>query len=249
MGLADNALYDNRNGYRLVINHYGQYPPAHNGQTVKVQYQGKLFPSGNFFDSGVKESKLEELTPQALHYITSNVMGGTTATIYVPSSRGYGAEGSATLGVPPNSILIYNIFLEKVKRTALEQSRFVTDSTAIADYLDDNEISATYHPGGIWYTITEQGTGDYPNVYNSISCAYKLKLLSNAGTVLEEGNIQQSNLFFGLIDGFKVALPLFNEGTKAIFYVPSGLAYGTTGKGSVPAHANLIFEITLDTVH
>ena len=249
MGLADEALYDNVNGYRLVINHYGQYPPPHSGQIVKVHYEGKLFDNGTLFDFGTEESKLEDLTPQILQYVASNLMSKSDATIFVPSSRGYGEEGSAALGVPPNSILVYDVYLEEVKRTALEQSRFVTDSTLIADYLDTNQISATYHPGGIWYSITQQGTGDYPNVYNSITCDYKLRLLSDPGTNLQESTIQQSNIFFELIDGFKVALPLFNEGTKATFYVPSGLGYGASGSGSIPANANLIFDVTLTTVH
>ncbi len=246
MGKADEALYDNVNGYRLVISDYGQYPPPHNGQTVKVHYEGRLFPSGNFFDSDVKVSKLEDLTPQALRYIASNVLGGSTATIFVPSKFGYGAEGSAALGVPANSILMYDIYLAEVNRTALEQSRFVTDSTAIANYLEENTIDATYHPAGIWYTVTEQGTGPFPNPYTLLDFDYKLRLLSSTST-LQESNIARQPAM-GLVDGLKVGLPLLREGGKATFYIPSLLGYGTSATQSIPANSNLVFEISLTNI-
>lgn len=248
LGLDDEALYDNNYGMRFIVNQYGQLPPPHTGQTVKIIYNGRLFPSEALFDSGTKEGKLENLTPFAVAYAASNLMTGSYARIYVPSKYGYGEEGSQTLGVPPNSILIYDIYVEKTQRTTLEQSRFETDSTAIANYLDANEITATYHPSGIWYTITQQGTGKYPNPYKFITCQYDLKLLTNPGSSVEQGTLTQTNIF-GLIDGFKVALPLFNEGTKATFYIPSGLGYGTTGSTSIPANSNLIYDITLTTVH
>ncbi|HEX5168772.1 MAG TPA: FKBP-type peptidyl-prolyl cis-trans isomerase [Cyclobacteriaceae bacterium] len=248
LGVAEDVLYDNNYGFRFLVGQYGEYPPPHQGQKVTVHYIGRLFPSETVFDSGTKEGDLQEITPLVLGYSAQNLMTNSQARIYVPSKYGYGEEGNSTLGVPPNAILIYDVWVEKTERTALEQSRFETDSTSIANYLEANQISATYNPGGIWYTVTEPGTGDYPNVYNSITCQYSLKLLSNPGTNIETGTLTQTNIF-GLIDGFKVAMPLFNEGTKATFYIPSGLGYGPNGTSSVPANSNLIYDITLTTVH
>jgi FKBP-type peptidyl-prolyl cis-trans isomerase FkpA len=249
LGLADEALYDYQYGFRLVIGQYGENPPWHEGQTVKLYYEGRLFPSGTLFDSGVKEGDVEDFLPEAFRYIVPRIMGGTSLTMYVPSRYGYGEQGSAALGVPANTILVYDLYLEKVNRTALEESRFEADSTAIANYLETNQIAAAYHPGGIWYTITQTGSGAYPTIYNAITADYKLKLLSNPGNVLQDQTIQQTSLW-NLIDGFKVAMSMgeINVGTKATLYIPSGLAYGTNAQGSIPANANLIFEIDLKGV-
>lgn len=249
LGKADEALYDYQYGFRLLMGQYGANPPWHEGQTVKLHYRGTLFPSGTWFDEGTFEGKIEDLSPDAFKYIVQHIMGGTSLTMYVPSRYGYGEQGSATLGVPANTILVYDIYLEKVNRTALEESKFLTDSTTIANYLEANQISATYHPGGIWYTISQAGSGDYPTIYNAITADYKLKLLSDPGNVLQDQTIQQTAIW-GLIDGFKVAMSMgqINEGTKATLYVPSGLAYGTNAQGSIPANSNLIFEIDLKSV-
>jgi FKBP-type peptidyl-prolyl cis-trans isomerase FkpA len=247
IGRTSDALYDNQYGFRLLINDYGENPPPHNGQNVKIRYEGYLFPSGQFFDSGVKEGKLESITPALFPYIASKIMEGTATRVYVPSKQGYGTEGSSALGVPANAILVYDIELEKVERTTIEQSRFITDSTAIANYLEENQLTATYHPSGVWYSITEQGIGDYPIVYNAVTFDYELRNLTSPGTVIES-NTLENRAIFGLIDGFKVALPLINEGTVATFYIPSGLAYGSSASATIPAHSNLIFNITLESI-
>jgi FKBP-type peptidyl-prolyl cis-trans isomerase len=248
LGVDDNALYDNNYGFRFLVSQYGENPPPHEGQRVTVHYIGKLFPSEAIFDSGTKEGELQDITPFAIGYAAANLMVGSQARIFVPSKYGYGEEGSSTLGVPANAILIYDIWVEKAERTTLEQSRFETDSTAIANYLEDNQISTTYHPAGIWYTITQPGSGTTPHVYQFVTCEYNMKYLTNPTSSVQQGTLTQTNIF-GLIDGFKVALPLFNEGTKATFYIPSGLGYGPNGNQSIPGNTNLIYDITLNTVH
>jgi FKBP-type peptidyl-prolyl cis-trans isomerase len=63
-----------------------------------------------------------------------------------------------------------------------------------------------------------------------------------------ESNTLENTAIFGLIDGFKVTLPLINEGTVATFYIPSGLAYGSNATTAIPANSNLIFNITLKSI-
>jgi FKBP-type peptidyl-prolyl cis-trans isomerase len=48
----------------------------------------------------------------------------------------------------------------------------------------------------------------------------------------------------GMIPGFIEALDMMTDGEKAIFFLPSNLAYGEKGAGGViPPNATLIFEI------
>lgn len=50
-----------------------------------------------------------------------------------------------------------------------------------------------------------------------------------------------------VIRGWKIGLPLMNQGAKYRFYVPYYLGYGERemGNGEIPAYSNLIFEIEL----
>jgi FKBP-type peptidyl-prolyl cis-trans isomerase FkpA/FKBP-type peptidyl-prolyl cis-trans isomerase FklB len=49
-----------------------------------------------------------------------------------------------------------------------------------------------------------------------------------------------------LIQGWQIGFTLLNKGSKATLYVPSSLGYGPNGyPPSIPANANLVFEIEL----
>lgn len=243
-GTLDYILYDNSSGIRFVIHQFGDNPPAHTGQIISASFTGRLFSDGTIFDIGTINTQIENVAGEGLQYCLSSMMAGTSATLYIPSYLGFGQTGTSS--VPPNSILIYEVYISDVTKTSTEQSQFTSDTVALRSHINDNMIDATLHESGVWYSIEEQGTGGNPHVYSIVSIDYKLTLLSN-GTVIDQGTDFQTSVF-GVIDGLKVGLPLLNEGGKATFYIPSGLGYGKDGASSIPANSNLVFEITLKSV-
>jgi len=48
-----------------------------------------------------------------------------------------------------------------------------------------------------------------------------------------------------LIKGFNEAIPLMHIGDRAVFILPSNIAYGEKGTGPIPPNSTLIFDITL----
>lgn len=246
LGIQDEVLYDNVNGLRIHVHEYGEKAPPQNGQTVTVNFAGRLFSDGTTFTSGTVTDKIEALGPFGFRNTVKNIMTGSNVTVYVPSSSGFGESG--TTGVPPGSILIYDIYLSNTQKTASQLAQFKTDSTAIANYIEDNQLPLVYTTGEIWINEEESGIGVYPTPYDIVTFDYKLSLLSNPGTVFEEGTLSEVSVF-GLIDGFKIALPLLGEGAKARIIIPSLLGYGATGASGVPSNSNLIYEITLTKVH
>lgn len=244
---ATNYVLTDASGVQIVIHNFGTAgPPPHPGQTIQATYTGKLLSDGSTFDFNFLDGKIEDVKPVGLAYGILDIMNGTSATIYVPSSYGYGSGGTAT--VPANSILVYDIVLEDVTRTASETQQFTTDTTAIVNYLADS-IPATKNEAGIWYRETTAGTGISPVVYDNVKFQYKVSTLASNGTktFIEQGTIQDQSPFT-LIDGLKVGLPLMSEGGKATFYIPSGLGYRTVAQGNIPANSNLVFEIELQEV-
>jgi FKBP-type peptidyl-prolyl cis-trans isomerase len=247
LGLSDNVLYDNNNGLRFVIHHYGQGAPPHLGQNVKVtNVTGRLFSDGSAFTTEGINTKLDNVIPEGLRYSLGALLEGTSATVYMPSKYGYGKNGAT--GVPSNSILVYDIFLEDVTRTTTEQQQFQTDTAAIHNYLSTEGVAdAIQHPSGIWYTVSGLGSGQSPTPYGNANFDYKLKLLTQSSSIIQSSTLSNQNIF-GLIDGLKIGLPLIEVGNKATFYIPSGLAYGTGSTSTIPANSNLIFEITLTAI-
>jgi FKBP-type peptidyl-prolyl cis-trans isomerase len=246
-GITNNIWYDNSHGIRFVISNYGEGPPPHSGQKVKVTYTGALL-DGTIFSSGELNQILDDIEPDGLMYTLGALLEGTTATIYLPSQYAFGKTG--TTGVPPNTVVAYQVFLEKIERTTAQQDQFVKDTTAISNFIENSEIqNAIKHPSGIWYKVTQDpgASSDSPTPYNAVTFNYKLKLLSDTTSVVDQGTVTNTSIF-GLIDGMKIGLPRMHVGSSARFYIPSGLGYGSTGKPPIPSNANLLFEITLTAI-
>ena len=101
---------------------------------------------------------------------------------------------------------------------------------------------------GLQYKIVTQGNGPKPTATSKVTVKYKGTLLD--GTVFDSTEKQGGEpISFGLnqvIRGWTEGLQLMPTGSKYIFYIPSGLAYGDQGAGGViPGGATLIFEIEL----
>lgn len=118
-----------------------------------------------------------------------------------------------------------------------------TDQKIIEEYLDNNNIVAQETGSGLHYQIIDEGYGVRPNVNSVVSVKYKGYFTS--GQVFDEA---KSAVTFGLrnlILGWQEGIPLVQKGGKIKLFVPSHLAYGSTGSGSVPPNTVLIFEIEL----
>lgn len=121
--------------------------------------------------------------------------------------------------------------------------RVAVDDQLILDYLSANNITATKHESGLYYTIEEEGSGSHPTASSIVSVDYKGYLLD--GTVFEENTINGYSLS-NFITGWKIGIPLLKKDGSGTFYIPSYYAYGSTSTGSIPSNSVLIFEIALN---
>ena len=120
------------------------------------------------------------------------------------------------------------------------------DVATIDKYLTDNNITAQTDPSGLRYVVTTAGPagGVKPIISSTITVKYVGKLMST-GVVFDQRTTAISFPLSGLIDGWVIGFQLLTKGSKATLYVPSGLGYKTSGSGSIPPNANLIFEVEL----
>lgn len=102
---------------------------------------------------------------------------------------------------------------------------------------------------GLYYNVTEEGSGNKPNKGDVVSVHYTGMLLD--GTVFDSSHQRNKPIEFPVgtgqvIKGWDEGLLLFTEGTKARLVIPSDLAYGSHGAGGViPPNATLIFDVEL----
>ena len=118
------------------------------------------------------------------------------------------------------------------------------DTTAIGSYLRSHNLSALTDVSGVRFIIDSLASGFPPKANSTVSFKYKGQLFS--GTVFDQGST--NGVVSSFIGGFQVGLSLLPKGSKGRLFIPSGYGYGPTGSGSIPANANLIFEIELTDV-
>lgn len=96
---------------------------------------------------------------------------------------------------------------------------------------------------GLQYQVTKDGTGPSPGATDSVTVNYKGTLID--GTEFDSGKGISFPLN-GVIKGWTEGLQLMKIGGSTRFFIPSGLAYGTTGSGAkIGPNATLIFNIDL----
>jgi peptidyl-prolyl cis-trans isomerase A (cyclophilin A) len=143
-----------------------------------------------------------------------------------------------------------------------EAQKVVKDKAA---YFAATKAKATTTASGLKYVITQKGTG--------VKGAEGSTIYFHYAGYFEDGNLFDSSMpnvekaygkynanrdaqggykafpftvgkKDGMIPGFIEALDIMTDGDKAIFFLPSNLAYGEAGAGGViPPNATLIFEI------
>lgn len=137
------------------------------------------------------------------------------------------------------------------------------DEEIIKKYIEENNLDAQRTESGLYYVITEEGTGEKPEAGDTVKVDYTGMLLD--GSIFDTSNeaLAKENDIYSeqrpayaplefpvgqgrVIPGWDEGLQLLTEGAKATFIIPSGLAYGARGAGAgIPPNSVLLFEVQL----
>ncbi len=134
--------------------------------------------------------------------------------------------------------------------TACDKTSVDTDAQAkidqgiIEDYLSEHNLTAESTASGLYYIIDNPGSGTQPTINSEVTVRYTGKFLS--GTVFDSGTA--SFPLSNVIKGWQEGIPLYKTGGTGTLIVPSGLAYGPNGSGSIPGNTVLLFDIYLISV-
>lgn len=120
-----------------------------------------------------------------------------------------------------------------------------SEATAISSYAATNSINGTFHSSGLYYEITNTGSGATPTASSKVYVTYTGKLTN--GTIFDQQTVAANTgwTLGGLIPAWQIGLSLIQKGGSIKLVVPSAMAYGCTGAGTIPANAILFFDITL----
>lgn len=129
----------------------------------------------------------------------------------------------------------------------INQELVAQQDSFLHQFVRENESGFSKHSSGFFYKKT-QITGSLKPKEKDI-CTFKYVLSLIDGTKIEKSEksitIGRKEIPVGLEEG----LLLLSEGEKAIFYLPSSLAFGMKGyQQSVPPYTPVIYEVELTKI-
>ena len=148
---------------------------------------------------------------------------------------------------------------QMAKQKAEAAKQVLKDEKLLKAYFTKNKLNPVKTASGMYYTIKEEGSGENAVPGDSVSMNYTGTLLdgtkfdSNEDTAFHHVQPFQFVLGRGMvIKGWDEGVALLKKGSKATFYIPSGMAYGAQarpGSGAnpkgIPANSILVFDVQL----
>lgn len=138
------------------------------------------------------------------------------------------------------SFLLLSLLITSCKKDANQPE---VDHGIIEAYVLDNNLDGQFTSSGLYYVIIEEGNSDHPDINSTVNVDYKGYKLN--GVVFDEND----NLTYGLsgfIQGWVEGLQLIGEDGKIKLIIPSDLAYGSSGSGSIGSNEVIAFDVTLN---
>ena len=128
------------------------------------------------------------------------------------------------------------------KKKAQKQAE--KDHEIILQYIEENNLTATSTESGLYIVIDNIGTGVDCNSASTVTVAYTGYFTN--GIIFDQSSAAGVTFSLdGVIPGWKEGIPYFNEGGSGKLLIPSALAYGPDGNGSIPPNSVLIFDVEL----
>lgn len=113
---------------------------------------------------------------------------------------------------------------------------------SIEDYITENNLVTQTTASGLNYIIHEQGTAPNPTLDSNVTINYDGYFLGG-GTF--DANDDITFELRRLIAGWQEGIQLIGTGGRITLLIPSNLAYGSRGSGSIPGNTDIGFDIDL----
>lgn len=134
------------------------------------------------------------------------------------------------------------------RQSVEEANRYLVqkDRERIENYIERRGLDMQMSSSGLWYMITDTGSGDTIRENDRVSLRYNCNLLdgsevySSAERGLMEVFMGRTAIEAGLDEGLR----LLRGGGEAVFIIPSYLGHGLLGDGEkIPPRSVLVYRI------
>ncbi|MDP5293777.1 FKBP-type peptidyl-prolyl cis-trans isomerase [Oceanimonas sp. CHS3-5] len=160
---------------------------------------------------------------------------------------GFTTDGKMTDEEVQQALMAYDTHINELIEAKTKEEAAATLKEG-EDFLKENaqREGVQVTESGLQYEVLSAGEGDKPAAEDVVTVHYTGTLVD--GTQFDSSVERGEPASFPLnqvIPGWTEGVQLMPMGAKYKFYIPSSLAYGETGAGSIPGNAVLIFEVEL----
>ncbi|WP_281298574.1 FKBP-type peptidyl-prolyl cis-trans isomerase [Flavobacterium limnophilum] len=117
----------------------------------------------------------------------------------------------------------------------------------ISEFITNNKLTAQRSDSGLYYVITDPGTGAQPTATSNVTVAYKGTFIN--GKIFDAST--DAGITIGLnqvIKGWTEGIQYFKAGGSGMLLIPAHLGYGNYNYNGIPGGSVLIFEVKLISV-
>jgi FKBP-type peptidyl-prolyl cis-trans isomerase FkpA len=128
------------------------------------------------------------------------------------------------------------------------------EKTILQQYLDESKLKIAESPNGIRYLTLRKGNDRGVNLGDTVVVHYEGKFLNGKFFDSTRKRNEAFQFVYGqqwqVVKGMEEGIGMMHEGEKALFILPSEMAFGETGSstGIIPPFTSLIFEVELLSV-
>ena len=244
-------LFQNKSGNKVQPNDvlYLRYTMLADDSLMSTNISEPL-PELGFYPDVKKEPR--KLSPIEESFGLMEV--GDSIKIFIPIDS-MGAPGMRPPGLEKTKFIVYKILIEKrLSNTEVEKvTKGIADKVkGLFEETKANKLDYLVTPSGLKYKILEEGNGSLITQGKKVTTNYYGILASDG--VMFDNSYQRGLMPFTfeamsaqVIPGWDEGVSLLKKGSKAIFYIPSSLAYGAEGAGggAIPADADLMFYLEI----
>jgi len=244
-------LFQNKSGNKVQPNDvlYLRYTMLADDSLMSTNISEPL-PELGFYPDVKKEPR--KLSPIEESFGLMEV--GDSIKIFIPIDS-MGAPGMRPPGLEKTKFIVYKISIEKrLSNTEVEKvTKGIADKVkGLFEETKANKLDYLVTPSGLKYKILEEGKGALITQGKKVTTNYYGILASDG--VMFDNSYQRGLMPFTfeamsaqVIPGWDEGVLLLKKGSKAIFYIPSSLAYGAEGAGggAIPADADLMFYLEI----
>ena len=147
-----------------------------------------------------------------------------------------------------SALVILTLFISCSKDKEATIDFVAQNEKDISEFIANNKLTAQRSDSGLYYVITDPGTGAQPTATSNVTVAYKGTFIN--GKIFDQST--NAGITIGLnqvIKGWTEGIQYFKAGGSGMLLIPAHLGYGSYSYSGIPGGSVLIFNVKLISVN